>query len=177
MEKYKDKYRIESARANWHDYNSGIYFVTICTKDREYFLGKISDKEMFLSEIGKYVEEQILVISEHYPYAQIPLWVIMPNHLHLIVKIDSDGVKRKESLNCKNKEMQKISNKQGLLSTVICGFKQSVKRFALLNKISFDWQTRFHDHIVRNEIELEYIAEYIRNNVFKWKEDCFCTNP
>ena len=57
-EKFKGRYRIPSTRAAWHDYLGGTYFVTICTKDREFFLGKIEDEQMHLSEIGKYAEEQ-----------------------------------------------------------------------------------------------------------------------
>ena len=172
--KFKNKYRIKSARVAWHDYNKGVYFITICTKDRECFFGKISNKKMILSEIGEYTEEQVKTIPEHHPKTVIPQWVIMPNHIHMIVEInDCDNVVRKESLNCKNQDMQKISNKQGLLSTVMCGFKQSIKNFAISKNIRFDWQTRFHDHIIRNEIALEHISEYIENNVLRWSEDCF----
>ncbi len=42
MDKFQNKYRIPSARANWHDYNGGIYFITICTKNREHYFGEIA---------------------------------------------------------------------------------------------------------------------------------------
>ncbi len=42
MEKFQNKYCIPSARANWHNYNGGVYFVTICTKNREHYLGEIT---------------------------------------------------------------------------------------------------------------------------------------
>ena len=86
-DKFKDKYRIDTARAWWHDYNGGAYFITICTKDREHYFGEIEDGEMVLSEIGDYTRQCIEQISQHNPYAEIPLYVIMPNHLHLIVFI------------------------------------------------------------------------------------------
>ena len=47
---------------------------------------------MHLSAIGEYVDEQIRNVSAHYPYAEIPLWVVMPNHVHAIVVIDGDNV-------------------------------------------------------------------------------------
>ena len=87
-EKFKDRYRIPSTRAAWHDYLGGAYFVTICTKGREFFLGKIEDEQMHLSEIGKYAEEQFQDVSSNYPYAEIPSFVVMPNHIHAIVIID-----------------------------------------------------------------------------------------
>ena len=173
-DRFKNKYRIKSARAEWHDYNEGVYFITICTKDRECFFGQISDGKMILSEIGRYAEEQLKTIPEHHPQTKILLWVIMPNHIHMIVEIDGyRNSTRKENINCKNQDIQEISNKQGLLSTAICGFKQSIKCFALSHQIRFDWQTRFHDHIIRNETAFERISEYIKNNVSKWSEDCF----
>ena len=88
-DRWQNKYRIESARASWHDYDGGSYFITICTKDREHFFGEIVDGEMMLSDIGKYADEQFKNVLSHYPYAEIPLWTIMPNHLHAIVVISA----------------------------------------------------------------------------------------
>ena len=53
MNRFKDKYRIQSARASWHDYNSGAYFVTICTAEQVCYFGTISDGKMLLSDMGK----------------------------------------------------------------------------------------------------------------------------
>ena len=88
--KFKDKYRIPSARATWHDYDGGTYFITICTKYREHDFGEIEDGKMILSEIGAHTQKCIEGITHHNPYAEIPLYTIMPNHLHLIVVIDYD---------------------------------------------------------------------------------------
>ena len=90
-EKFQEKYRIATTRASWHDYRCGTYFVTICTKDKEHYFGEIADCKMFLTDIGKYANEQFENITEHYPYAEIPLWVVMPNHIHAIVFV-SDNV-------------------------------------------------------------------------------------
>ena len=93
--KFKNKYRTSSARAAWHDYTGGIYFVTICTKNREHYFGEITYDQnhealMNLTDIGKNTDEHIRDISTHYPYAEIPLWVVMPNHLHCLVIIRND---------------------------------------------------------------------------------------
>ena len=90
IEKFQNKYRIGTKRASWHDYNGGEYFITICTKDRVHYFGEIVDGEMQLSAVGKYTDECVQKISEHNPYAQIPEYVIMPDHIHLIVIISGD---------------------------------------------------------------------------------------
>jgi len=89
-EKFKNKYRIPSARAVWHDYNGGAYFITICTKNKEHYFGEIENAIMHLSEIGEFAQQNLQNIHTHNPYAEIPLFVIMPNHIHIIVFINPD---------------------------------------------------------------------------------------
>lgn len=87
MDRFQNKYRIPSARANWHGYDGGVYFVTICTKNREHFFGEIENGEMKLSIIGNYADKCWREIPQHFPDAEIPLWVVMPNHIHGIITI------------------------------------------------------------------------------------------
>ena len=172
---FHNKYRIPSARADWHDYNGGVYFVTICTQNREHFFGEIKNGKMRLSEIGKYVNQNISEIPIHNPYAEILLWVVMPDHVHMIVIItpnDCRDVPWRVSTDGKNQRMQDIANKQGRLSTVIGGFKQSITRFARTKQPYFAWQTRYYDRIIRDQDEMNRIATYIDNNVAKWIEGC-----
>ena len=172
---FHNKYRVPSARAGWHDYYGGAYFVTICTQNREHFFGEIKNGEMRLSEIGEYANQNIAEIPKHNPYAEIPLWVVMPDHVHMIVIItpnDCRDVPWRVSTDGKNKRMQDIANKQGKLSTVIGGFKQSVTRFARTKQPYFAWQTRYFDRIIRDQDEMNRIAAYIGNNVTKWIEGC-----
>lgn len=187
MEKhYKGKYRIPSARAVWHDYNDGSYFITICTEHRKYYFGKIIDKQMHLSPIGqraKYCIEQIPAI---HPYAKIPHYVIMPDHIHLIIVIipqkngndnaaetpyyDVSAANPPSIKKSDKKSMRDIANCCGQLSHIISRFKWAVTQFAHKNELPFAWQARFHDHIIRNQTEMERIARYIENNVANWKK-------
>jgi len=149
---------------------------------------------MVLSDIGNYTAEQFQNVSSHYPYAEIPQWTIMPNHLHAIVIISacrdvarnvsptesicSEGdVARYVSTNPtdKNEYMAERSPKQGSLAAVIRGLKSAVTKYANENEIIFAWQPRFHDHIVRDTPEMNRIADYIENNVANWKDDEFYT--
>ncbi len=182
-EKFQNKYRIPSARAEWHDYDGGVYFVTICTANREHFFGTIvgnghDEPQMQLSEIGKYVNDCIVKMETLHDNINVPLYQIMPNHIHLIIIIKS--VKTcgrdvplarlyKEEL--KNEKFQQIANKQSPLSKIINHMKGATTRFAKKNAIPFTWQTRFHDHIVRDQNELNRIAEYIETNVGNWHLD------
>ena len=91
-QKYQNKYRIPSARALWHDYNGGLYFITICTAGKEHYFGKIVEGEMYLNTLGDKLNQIILDSKTHNNYAEIHLFQIMPNHLHLIVCIDKPTI-------------------------------------------------------------------------------------
>ncbi len=188
-EKFQQKYRVSTTRYSYHNYDGGEYFVTICTNGMEHFFGEISNGKMQLSEIGRFVTKQIENISQHYMYAGIPIYVVMPNHVHLMVFIDVDGNNndRCRDVACNvsrnmtnennrdvihvNERMSKISPKSGSLSTVIRGLKSSVTRYCRQNNIHFSWQPRYHDHIIRNQKEMNRIADYIENNVINWELD------
>ena len=173
-EKFQNKYRIPSARATWHGYDDGIYFVTICTSGREHYFGEIENGQMNLSVIGQTANNCWREIPQHFPHVEIPIWVVMPNHIHGIVKINgqhdpdccSDA---KLCVSTTNKFGPQSKN----LASVIRGFKIGVTKFANENNIPFAWQPRFHDHIVRNQDELNNISTYIENNVAKWQSDKF----
>jgi len=200
-ELFHNKYRVTSARAAWHDYNGGMYFITICTKDKIHYFGEIIDGEMRLTEIGGYVKKCIVEKPEHNSYAEVPLFVVMPNHIHMVVIIDDnlnntaicrdasnnpancrdvpwrvstpDEKQWRKSTDDKNTVMQNIANQQGKLSTMIGGFKQSVTRYAKDNLLPFAWQSRFYDRIIRDTEGMNRIAAYIENNVANWESDMF----
>ena len=188
-DKFQNKYRIPSARAVWHDYNDGDYFITICTKNREHYFGEIVNGEMILNDLGIKLNELIVEIPSHHSYAKTPVYQIMPNHLHLIVCIDGSHVARRDvacrDAACRdaachvsttnNNKMQKIAEQCGLVSIAMGGMKSALTNHAHSNKIPFGWQTRFHDHIIRDQEEWERIANYIENNPASWENDKFYT--
>ena len=88
--RFKNRYRIPSARAAWHDYNGGAYFVTICTHNREHYLGEITNGVMCLSEMGQIAAQCMDEVHCHFPHVDVPIYVIMPNHVHAIIIIN-DG--------------------------------------------------------------------------------------
>ena len=96
MDRYKNKYRIPSARAQWWDYGwNGAYFITICTKNREHFFGEIRNGKMELSPLGVIADILWHEIPHHAPYVELGDFVVMPNHIHGILilnkPVDADG--------------------------------------------------------------------------------------
>ena len=201
-EKFRNKYRIPSSRLkNWDYGKNGAYFLTICTKNREHFFGKIvtveNNNEMHLNEIGKLADKFWAEIPEHFPFVELGNYTIMPNHVHGILIIDKSNVvedvvdmslrvetlkeRLKERLQCnvsagngmKNEQMAKISPKRGTISTILRSYKSVVTKNSHYIHADFEWQERFHDHIIRNSESFERIQKYIENNVANWKEDKF----
>ncbi|MDR0543016.1 MAG: hypothetical protein LBH19_12515 [Dysgonamonadaceae bacterium] len=181
-DKYKGIYRIPPAR--WQDWDYGAnaaYFVTICTASREQFFGEINDGEMTLSEIGQIASECWTQIPAHFPFAILGTFVVMPNHVHGVIVIDKPDncatpveTLHATSLQCKSKKnefMQSISHKSHSLSAILRSYKSAVTKRANMNGISFAWQTRFHDRVIRDYNELSHIEQYIDANIFNWHDD------
>lgn len=180
MIKFKNTYRIPSSRLKGWDYgSSGIYFVTICTKDRQHYFGEIvvetddypslHNGEMHNraslrgTEIGMMAQKYWNEIPIHFPFVALDEFVIMPNHVHGILLID-----KQESETWTPNVFGKQSRN---LASIIRAYKASVKRFSNSNEIPFAWQVRYFDRIIRNEHELQNIRQYILNNPVKWSED------
>lgn len=153
----------KNIRAEFHDYSGGKYFVTICTRDKSHYFGKIKDESMHYTPVGKYCKLQLEQIGQHYHYAEVPLFVVMPNHIHAIICIDPS---------CRT-HGPCVPTVRTALSVVVGGLKRAVTMFARRNGIEFGWQSRYHDHIIRGVQDGNKIADYIENNVVRWKSDCF----
>ncbi|MCM1505167.1 MAG: transposase [Muribaculum sp.] len=174
-----DQYR-KTPRANFIDYDYGDYFITICTKDKQHFLGEIHDGLMALSDVGQFVDNQLSRSKEFCEETEVIQYVVMPNHIHAIIRvttrmsdaeIDTGLVQRNP-----NASMRVNSTCQRhvpTLSKYVSSLKGVVTKFAKANNIEFAWQTRYHDHLIRGARDGNNISEYISNNVAKWQEDCF----
>ncbi|MDR2541343.1 MAG: transposase [Candidatus Peribacteria bacterium] len=80
--------RRSSPRASRYDYTSeGIYFITICTRNREHFFGEIKNKEMVLNDLGKYCAQEIKNLNER-KTVKVHEWIVMPNHVHILLGMD-----------------------------------------------------------------------------------------
>ena len=170
-EKFKNKYRIKSARLqNWDYGSNAAYFVTICTKDRACYFGEVIEGKMQLNEIGKIAESEWLKTFEMRPDMNLEMgeYVVMPNHIHAIIGIGKNKYNTvcRDAMHCASTNQFGPQSKN--LASIIRGYKSSVKKYATMNHIDFVWQPRFHDHIIRNDESFHRISEYIINNPLNW---------
>jgi REP element-mobilizing transposase RayT len=182
-DKFHNKYRIPSARLrNWNYGSNALYFVTICTQDREHYFGEIEDDKMILSETGKMAQEYWMEIPLHFPFVELDEFVIMPNHVHGIIVIDKpvdggrddDGtVETQNFASLPGTTGNKFGPQSKNLASIVRGFKIGVTKFARSNGLIFSWQPRYHDHIIRNDASFQRISDYIKNNPSGWTNDKF----
>ena len=153
---FKNKYRVESSRLKGYDYSSpGAYYITIVTKNRKCFFGHVEKDEMILNEFGKMVNNFWKEIPKHFPYVILDEYIVMPNHVHGIIILD---------------EFKTLAKRKPV-GTIINQFKGSCTTTIRMIDINFGWQSRFHDHIIRDEKELDRIRQYIIDNPINWNSD------
>ncbi|MBL7774695.1 MAG: hypothetical protein JNK89_01765 [Saprospiraceae bacterium] len=172
-ERFQNKYRIPSARLkSWNYANPGLYFITICTARHIHFFGKITAAVLQPSEIGQVVEMEWLKTPECRPDMHLALgeYVVMPNHFHAILMIGWNDFNSEQGLVAGSNS---FGPQKKNLASVIRGFKSAVTTFARKNDLSFEWQARFHDHIIRDEGAYQRISQYILNNPANWENDRF----
>lgn len=152
------------------DYSqNGAYFITICTRDKQKIFW-IDDKSQNsvgadiirphdkLNDLGLIVECAIEQITEYYPNTMIDKYVIMPNHVHILMRIEND-------------EFNGRIISAPTISIIIGQMKRWVSK-----QIAYPiWQKSFHDHVIRDEEDYRRIWQYIDTNPVKWEFDCYYT--
>ena len=149
-------------RLSSYDYSTpGAYFLTLCTKNKQCILGSVVGASIArpatvaLSAMGKIVEKAILQIPAHYPAVTVDQYVVMPNHVHLLLQIHTGESGRPMVAPTVSRIMQQM---KGAVTKQI---GQSV------------WQKLYHDHVIRSWTQYQKIGEYIQNNPIRWEKDCF----
>ncbi|MCI1189544.1 transposase [Hymenobacter sp. DH14] len=165
---YNARYRINSARRMGYDYSqAGGYFITICTKNREHSFGEIhpatdalTDAYLIGNELAVRTWNCWQEIPQHFPFVEPDAFVVMPDHVHGILFINrtADYAERPET---------RFGPQSDNLASIIRGFKA----WATRQGINFNWQPRYYDRIIRNELELEKIRDYIQGNPNRWEAE------
>jgi len=182
-EKYDNKYRVKSTRFEKWDYGwNGAYFITICTDKKQNYFGNIVDGEMILSDIGNIAYKYWIEIHNHFPFVVLDSFVIMPNHVHGIIILNKENlpIETRHCLvstdikNCETASHKRFQNQgKGTISSIIGSYKSIVTKYVRLIKPGFSWQSRFYDHVIRNNKSYTEIAEYIVLNPERWEKDCY----
>ena len=141
--------RRKNIRLKYYDYSEeGMYFITICTRNRIKLFGEIETKEIKLTKVGKIVEKSIINLEKIYNNITIDEYIVMPNHIHIIIIINEKN----------NLTISRIINQYKGRITKTIGYPI--------------WQKLFYEHIIRNKSEYYKIKQYIQNNIVNWKNDC-----
>ncbi len=154
-----------SMRMDTWDYRwEADYFITFCTDSRIPYFGEIKNGEMILSEIGRLAHSLWLEIPQHYKYVELGVHVIMPDHIHGIISLPKMPIVGDKI--CGSDRFQNPGKNS--LITIVGSYKAAISKFARRMGYQFKWQQGFHDRIIRNEIELNNIVNYIINNPKNW---------
>ncbi len=157
------------ARLKNYDYSApGAYFVTFCVRNRAHLLGRIvgagtcDGPQMLLSARGLITERNIRRLAAKQERVQVEHFVVMPNHVHLLLSISADTLPKSGS-----------SQAPTPTNSAISGFVSQLKRDCGREMGENIWQRSFYDHIVRDDADYRNIWEYIDTNVLRWEKDRF----
>ena len=186
-----EKSRKSPRLASWDYGTEASYFITICCKNREHFFGEIIKNKMQLTPAGAIASVFWYEIKNHAKNIELGEFVIMPNHIHgiLILKGDDNdvGTRQNDDVGTTQNDvgtthalslLQPSSNRfqnqgKNTVSSIVGSYKSAVTKYCNLLDLPMGWQSRFHDHIIRNEDSFHRISQYIRNNPANWVEDKF----
>ena len=156
----------KSPRLKGFDYHSGYaYFVTICTKERKCLLSRIVGTGVLtcpsveLTQYGEVAQRILQEMNSFYAHISVDAFVVMPNHIHLLIRIVNDA----------NGQVGTPvpTSKVASLSEIVATYK----RFCTKQYGESIWQTRFYDHIIRDEKDYQAHLRYIDENPLRWQLD------
>lgn len=158
----------------WDYGTPGYYFVTICTLNRVRWFGEIEGDHLIPTKIGEIAKYELEKTPKIRVNANLDCWVIMPNHIHVVLIILEPG----EPVETPRRGVSTARNwRPGTLGVIVNQYKSMcTRRIRMLGYVDFAWQARYYDHIIRNEKSLDHIRSYINENPSKWSEDEYFSN-
>ena len=179
--------RRRAMRLRGYDYSQpGAYFVTICAQHRKCLFGTITDGKMRLNEIGQIVVECWNHIRQHFPSVELGEHVIMPNHFHGIISwgiTEARAPHPPENINTRRGEVPSPDainpDRRGEVSSPALGKIMAYFKYQSTKHINRHhntpgtriWQRNYHDHIIRDDPDLQRLRQYIQDNPMKWELD------
>lgn len=187
----------QSTRLKTYDYSlEGSYFITIVTQDRLHLFGKIANSQMILNAVGEIVKQEWENSIQLRSNISLGEFIIMPDHMHMILTIDHQITNDKES---KEWEHSTPKSPSQTIGAIIRGFKGACTKkinlffnstgelqFAPTDELQFApidelqlaptfyknkiWQRNYYDQIIRNQADYNRIEQYIIDNPQNWKK-------
>ncbi len=165
MDNEKELPKRKPTRLKGFDYNAtGAYFITLCTDKRRQILSRIvggdvlgATKNVELLPCGTVADKCIKQMNEFYGNLSVDSYVIMPNHIHLVLFVRKDGSPRTST-----------PTRQ---TSFVSHFVSTFKRFCNKEYGGNIWQRGFYDHVIRGREDYEEIVKYIYENPMRWYYD------
>ena len=153
-------------RLKGFDYRTpGYYFISICQRDRRHLFSNIHCGQLTLLTRGLMVDEVTTEIEVRFDNTIVDASVIMPNHAHLLLGMNlNDQIQTQDSV---------VTVIEWWKSQTVTRYGWGVKNDGWDRYDESLWQEGYHDRIVRDQRELEYIRYYIEQNPKRWDEDTF----
>jgi len=159
-------------RLKGYDYSQGgVYFLTICSAQRKKLFATIEKQGLYeepthlLTAYGKIVQAVIDEIPHRYS-AQVVCSAVMPNHVHVVLRLDEEEEERA----IHESPLHKRSRLSKIVGYLKMNASKKIRESGYADEV---WQRSYHDHIVRNHKDYEMIVEYVCNNPLNWERDCF----
>ena len=172
---HPDKPYRQSIRLHGFDYaGHGAYYVTICSQDKKCIFGSVVNEKMHLNALGRIVRDEWQDTFRKRPHLEPDEFVVMPNHFHGIIWIVFDGDEKTGTARRAPTAERYAKPVSGSVPTVVRAFKSAVTRRARqsLNQPALRvWQRGYHEHVIRNDKDLNRIRRYIIDNPANWEID------
>jgi len=154
-----------------YDYSlPGYYYVTICVSDGKNVLSRVgqglapAETVVQLTGIGAIAENQLLELEKRFPYVRIDKYVIMPNHLHIIIELIGDPIL---CYGIERPDLYEIIGTYKSITTRVCNKKFDTPGTRL-------FQTSFYESVIRSEQGYYETYQYIEGNPARWIEKYGC---
>ena len=158
----------KTIRIQGYNYKSnGYYFVTCCTENRLLLFGQIKNGKMHLNDAGLMVQTKIANTPHYYPDVYIDIFIVMPDHFHAVVVLDGQGRTQRSAPT----DVGIADVVKNIKTYTTTHYIQGVRKNNWNPFYKRLWQRGYHEHIIRNENDLNRIREYIVNNPLQWHLD------
>ena len=171
----------KTPRYQGFNYNCvGIYFLTICTQNRRCILSRIVGTGVLdcpqteLTKYGKIAKKYIRQLNEFYHHLSVEKYVIMPNHIHLLLWVKENNTTDNGQSGTPVTDGQSgtpVPTNIERANSACSQFVSTFKRFCNKEYGENIWQARFNDHIIRNREDYEEHVKYIYENPIRWYYD------